>query len=225
MTSAVTRSATSSQDSASGRSRFDSQAGETTNTYGQDPALASLSAAEAKARGLLTSGTYGHISTISSSSAALQSSLGSRLRAKLASSGSTLYKLTWKVRATPQLRSIYALRAQALPTSASDYSGWATPVTREHKECGDVSKSFIRKDGRTRSDTLYRQLWIHRFGLHGKATREQIADLECCHVTLSRMLMGIPAEWDACVPTETLLCLKSRSNSFSPTCLAQESDV
>lgn len=81
----------------------------------------------------MTSGTYGLTSTGSSASAALQSSLASRLRARTASLGSTLYKLTWKERATPQGRSISALRASGRPTSASAFggseSGWPTPDT------------------------------------------------------------------------------------------------
>ena len=45
---------------------------------------------------LLTSGTCGPPSTGSSESAALQSSLASKLRARLSTLGSTLYSLTWK---------------------------------------------------------------------------------------------------------------------------------
>ena len=73
--------------------------------------------------GLLTSGTYGPPSTISSNSAALASYLASRLRARTASLGSTLYTLTWKGRATPTGRSICALRASVRRTSAKDSTG------------------------------------------------------------------------------------------------------
>lgn len=79
----------------------------------------------------MTSGTFGRTSTISSNSAALQSSLASRLRAKTALLGSTLYKLTWKERSTPSGRSISALRASARPISDSasggSEKGWNTP--------------------------------------------------------------------------------------------------
>ena len=98
---------------------------------GQDHALVSLSARQAKERGLLTSGTYGPRSSISSASAALQSFLESRLQAVTASLGSTLYKLTWKQRATPVGRLIPALRASVLRTSGRDFTGalggWPTP--------------------------------------------------------------------------------------------------
>jgi hypothetical protein len=130
---ADTRSATSSPASASGATPFDWPDGPTTDPSGPDPAPASLSARQAKEAGLMTSGTYGRTSTGSSASAALRSSLASRLRARTASLGSTLYKLTWKERATPAGRSISALRASARPTSdngsGGSENGWPTPTT------------------------------------------------------------------------------------------------
>ena len=77
----------------------------------------------------MTSGTSGRTGTISSASAALQSSLASRLQARTASAGSTLYTLTWKQRATPSGLLICALRASARRTSdsASGLLGWPTP--------------------------------------------------------------------------------------------------
>jgi len=59
------------------------QDGPTTSQSGPAPVLASLSARQAKEMGLLTSGTYGPISTTSFRSAALQSSLESRLTRRL----------------------------------------------------------------------------------------------------------------------------------------------
>lgn len=67
----------------------------------------------------MTSGTYGPRSTGSSSSAALQESLASRLQALTGYAGSILFRTTWKERATPSGRLIPALRARAwtLPTA------------------------------------------------------------------------------------------------------------
>ena len=124
-----TVSVISSPGSAFGPTRFDVLGGLTIAEFGQALAPANLSARQAKAAGLLTSGIYGpHFST-SSRSAALTSSLASRLQAVTASLGSTLYKLTWKERTTPAGRSIPALRASARRTSDSDYTGWPTPNT------------------------------------------------------------------------------------------------
>jgi len=100
--------------------------------FGPEAARASLSAAQVAEAGLMMSGTSGRTGIISSASASLQSSLESRLRAKTASVGSTLYQLTWKPRATPSGRQICALRASVRRTSASDFSseqrGWPTPL-------------------------------------------------------------------------------------------------
>lgn len=85
----------------------------------------------------MMSGTCGQLSTTSSASAALQSSLVSKLQVKTGSVGSTLYALTWKQRVTPQGRSISALRASVRRTSDSgsggSEKGWATPTTHDAK--------------------------------------------------------------------------------------------
>src|SRR5438477_8539714 len=86
----------SSPASASGPQLCAVPVGQTAAKSGPSPALASLSARQAKEAGLLTSGTYGLAPTISSTSAALLSSLASSLHRKTASLGSTLYRLTWK---------------------------------------------------------------------------------------------------------------------------------
>ncbi len=124
--------AISSQESVSGLMPLDKQDGPMINLYGQEVALANLSPRQARARGLLTSGTYGRLSSISSSSADLQSSLVSRLKQRLNTAGSTLYKMTWKVLITPLGRSVHLLRASALRISVVDCSGWPTPNTMDH---------------------------------------------------------------------------------------------
>jgi len=126
-----THNATSSPGLASGLTRSAAQDGQMIAPSGPDPAHASLSARQAKEQGLLTSGTYGRTSTGLLKTAALQSSLASRLRARTDLAGSTLYKLTWKDRATPAGQSIPALRASARRTSDSGSiglgKGWNTP--------------------------------------------------------------------------------------------------
>ena len=145
------RSAISSRASGSGRMRCVSRGGQMTALSGQAPALASLSARQAKEMGLLTSGTYGPLSTISSESDALTSSLANRLRARTASVGSTLYALTWKDRVTPSGRSIPALRASVRRTSVKECTGWPTPSRRDYK--GGYLGGRIR-NGEISTDTL-----------------------------------------------------------------------
>ena len=132
-TSQAMSNAISSPALASGASRSAMPGGRTSGQSGPDRARANLSARQAKAAGLLMSGTYGRRSTTSSASAALQSSLENRLRARTASLGSTLYKLTWKARATPSGRSIPALRASVRRTSDNDCTGWPTPKARDEQ--------------------------------------------------------------------------------------------
>jgi hypothetical protein len=63
--------------------------------------------------------------------------LVSKLQAKTALVGSTLYCLTWKQRDTPGGRSIYALRASVRRISGSASGGleqgWPTPSARDYK--------------------------------------------------------------------------------------------
>jgi hypothetical protein len=73
----------SSLESECGPSRFAEQVGQIADLAGQAVVHASLSARQAKALGLTTSGTCGLTGTGSSNSADLQSSLESRLRQKL----------------------------------------------------------------------------------------------------------------------------------------------
>ena len=151
-------SATFSQELGSGHTPCVAQDGPMTAPSGQDPAPASLSARQAKALGLLTSGTYGPPSITSSASAALTSCLVSRLQAKTALVGSTLYALTWKQRITPQHRSISALRASArrISDSASGGSeaGWGTPRVGGNGQASQIMDEAGETKGRIEQQAL-----------------------------------------------------------------------
>lgn len=133
-TCAALPSATFSPASASGPLRSGVPVGATIDLFGPVPVRANLSARQAKALGLLTSGTYGHPSSTSSRSTALQKSLESRLRARTQTLGSTLYTLTWKAWVTPSGPSRSRLRASVRRTSETAITGWATPTTRDWKD-------------------------------------------------------------------------------------------
>ena len=128
-TSNPSPSATSSPESASGPMPSDKPDGPTIEKSGPEVVHANLSARQAKELGLLTSGTYGPRSITSFGSVRLEQSLVSRLRAKTASLGSALFRLTWTQRDTPLGVSIYALRASARRTSDKDCTSWLTPNT------------------------------------------------------------------------------------------------
>lgn len=119
--------AISSPGSASGPTPSGAPDGPTISLCGPVPVLANLSARQAKEAGLLTSGTYGRVSSISSASAALMRSLANRLARKTALLGSTMYALTWKERVTPWGYRISALRASVRRTSDNGCTSWPTP--------------------------------------------------------------------------------------------------
>lgn len=123
----ATPNATSSPESADGRSPCSSQDGQQTDPSGLAAVLASLSPRQAKAMGLLTSGTSGPPGTGSLSSADLQSWLASRLPVQLSDLGSTLYSLTWKPWVTPAGRTLVRQRASVRRTSATDRTGRVSP--------------------------------------------------------------------------------------------------
>ena len=102
------------------------QAGQQIDLFGPDPARASRSVAQAKAKAPQTSGTCGQNSPGLSASARLQSSLASRLRQRLDVNGSPEYSLTWKEWDMPQREPICALRASARRTSDSGSGGALT---------------------------------------------------------------------------------------------------
>jgi len=141
-TCAASPNAISSPALASGPMPFGLQDGATTDLFGLVPVRANLSAAQAKALGLMTSGTYGPHSITSLKSAILQSSLESRLQAKTQTLGSTLYRLTWKHWVTPSGRSRFRLRASVRRTSETDCIGWPTPQTSDSTGGGQAKRAM-----------------------------------------------------------------------------------
>ncbi|HQT65812.1 MAG TPA: hypothetical protein PLO16_15015 [Acidocella sp.] len=132
-----TRNATSSPGLGYGRTRCAKPVGMTPDLFGQDHALASLSALRELEPGSTTSGICGPNFTGLSRQDALSALLGSKLKARLEGRGSTLYRLTWKEAVTPSGRRYYALRASAPRTSDTGGSGWPTPTVK--KESGGAT--------------------------------------------------------------------------------------
>ena len=135
----------SSPASASGPTPSVLQVGPTTSPSGPAPAPASPSAPPVSNSAPTTSATSGPSSRGSSASAALQSSLESRLRARLAATGSSLYGMTWKHWDTASPPPILARRASAPRTSDSACGGWPTPAARDwkgatHEKWGDNAR-------------------------------------------------------------------------------------
>jgi len=144
-TSQATPSATSSPASESGVMRSAPQVGLTRGLFGQVAALANPSAARVSAKVKAMTATSGPRCFGSSASAALQLSLASKLQVLTASIGSTLYRLTWNLRTTPQGRQICALRGSGHRTLGNDSTGWPTPAANEF-ESKDVDRMLARRE-------------------------------------------------------------------------------
>lgn len=142
-TSKDTPNATSSLGLESGHTPYDRQGSQTIHPSGQDLVRANPFHQQGEEQAQQTNDTSGPNSTVWSKSAALQQSLVSRLRERLEPLGSTLYKLTWRKKNTPQGWSYSQLVASAHRTKDSASTGlpkkpWATPTAC----CADVSQTI-----------------------------------------------------------------------------------
>ncbi len=160
----ATSSATSSPASESGAVRFGSPTGLTIDLFGPVPVRANLSARQARDLGLLTSGTSGRRSIISSASVALQSCLESRLRAATQTLGSTLYKMTWKPWITPSGRSRFRLRASVRRTSGTDFTGWPQPAARDWRSASASPEFLARRATKARGKPLSEEAFVQLAG-------------------------------------------------------------
>ncbi len=143
MTLSDSISVISSPGSADGRLPCVAQDGPTVARHGQHHAPASLSARQARELGLLTSGTYGPPHIGLSASAALSWSLANNLAALTRTTGSTLYKMTWKPRVMPSARLRFRLRASARRTSETELIGWPTPIASNGRGAGNFNRQGV----------------------------------------------------------------------------------
>lgn len=181
-------SAISSPGSADGLSRCVARDGPTVARHGQHHAPASLSARQARGLGLLTSGTYGPPHIGLSASASLSWFLASNLAALTRTTGSTLYKLTWKPWAMPSGRLRFRLRASARRTSETELIGWPTPIASNGRGAGN----FNRQGGGKPSDSSiiswlahandHRQQSGRGIGCGGQCTKEGNYAGRCCQI-------------------------------------------
>ena len=134
----ATPSATSSPGSAGGATRSGSPDGPTTDQSGPAPRRASRSRSQVKEPAQMIQGTCGPTSIASSVPVGHLSSWESRLRARLATVGSTESALIWREKTTPAGELISRLARWTPPTSAAASTGsqktWGTPTAHMAKE-------------------------------------------------------------------------------------------
>lgn len=141
MTLELTPSVTSLQELGFGATHCDWLVGMMIAQYGREALLASLSAWQEPALEQPTSATCGPTSSGLSPSESLRQSLVNKLKQRLDTAGSTLFKLTWKESVTPSQRPVSLLRASVRRTSGNDCSSSEaqasarpTPTTRDWKD-------------------------------------------------------------------------------------------
>ena len=184
--------------------------GRTTGRSGPGHVPVNLSARQAGDLGLLTSGTCGLLGTGSSSSAALQRFLASRLAGLAGLSGSILYSAIWKPWITPAGRRCCQLAASGHRTCGSAFSGWPTPTARDYRS--DRSQKSSSELYGTKGQPLARVVLYAISGWDATGSTSPMAPFGLLNPEHTRWLMGFPPGWSNCADMGTLLCRKSRRN-------------
>lgn len=157
-----------------------------TENVGPDQLHANPSVLLVKDSELQTKGTSGPNYTVSLASANLISGLVSKLRPKTASRGSTLYSLTWKLRTTPQGRSISALRGSGRLISATDsgllLKSWPTPQVSDGSGGGQAKRALNPERSNDLNDFAMLASWPT------PTTRDHKDGKECQNVPLNSLL-------------------------------------
>lgn len=186
---------TSLPESEDGHTPCNSQDGPLTDLFGQLLSRVSHFPAEETPREHSMIATSGRFSPGSSESIALEQSLASRLRERLASTGSTEYAQTWRRRRTPLGRVFWEHIPKLLPTRDNDFSGLPTPTVNSILEA-----SCPKEDGRVRFLPSGRVRKSSKKGKEGSMNWSQDVLLRGYLPTprLALFLMGYPDAWWEC---------------------------
>lgn len=192
--------------------------------FGREAAPANLSASQAREAGWMTSGICGLRSSTSSSSAALQSSLESRLRQRL--TGSASCEVIWKPRATPWATVLWKPRALVRTISGIVFGLWPTmtsnaPARDGYNEAGNsAGQVALRKIALALWSTIRASDGEkggpnQSFGAGGSPLPSQVSAVASTsnaptesgggslHPEFAGWVMGFPPEWLSCAPSAT----------------------
>ncbi len=193
-TSPDTGSATSSQASGDGPSQPDLLGGPTIESCGPAPRRASRSPSRVKEKPRLTIGTCGLTFSGSPVPDGPLSSWESRLRRRLARTGSTECSLTWKASATPAGRPLSRLVPSTRPTGGTVSGLWPTPTARDHTNFGTAEWAVRRAQESARGLCLPEAVADH-IGPTARSREEGALT-----PAFLLWLMGFPPEWERCAP-------------------------
>lgn len=154
MTSPDTGSATSSPASAAGPSQPDLLGGPTIESSGPAPRRASRSPSRVREKPRLTIGTCGPTFSGSPVPDGPLSSWESRLRRRLARTGSTECSLTWKESTTPAGRPLSRLVPSTRPTDGTASGLWPTPTASLADKGVRSTEGAIREAARNHGPDL-----------------------------------------------------------------------
>jgi hypothetical protein len=220
----------SSPASPDGNSPYNTPDGPRKGPCGPDHVHASPFHRPEGARDLATSAICGLFGTGSSSSAALQRSLESRLTHLTGLCGSIEYTLTWKRLDMPSGRRSCRLRASVPRTDGTEYGGWPTPHSNAStgpgtqgrdggpnlqttaQLAGWATPAASDVKGSVQGETLERRRTMTRGvrlpeqvtrGIPANGSHAATANSGALNPALPRWLQGYPAAWDESAPTAT----------------------
>lgn len=210
-------------ESASGRIHSEKQKCQTIPRSGQRRAPANRLALRDKERGWETIDISGPSSSVWSESVALQESLVSKLRVKVASLGSTLYKMSWRQKATPRGWLFFRLVASGRRTCDSACIGlpktqrlshWPTPLESDSRgSAGTASRKIVELPNAVRLTCPDQRTAI---GQTRNGSTAWTTSGDQLNPELPRWLLGIPAAWEDCAVTATRSWLNRRQRSSKP---------
>lgn len=136
------------QESGDGRKLSNERECQQIDMFGQVPVRARRSASPAASKAFAIHEIYGRTSFGSSKSADLSESLANKLKQRLDTVGSTVYRQIWKAKVTPLGRRYWAHIAREQTTTALASIGLPTPCARDGK---DLSRNGATPSGALRN--------------------------------------------------------------------------